>query len=100
MKSVRTVEEPVSCASSEAPSYYSFAYVLSCRQLPAINEATKRRQFLSVLRQQEGKRDILSADSKSLGVAAEQAEELIVIPGLLGCVYAIINLGTCLFAWD
>lgn len=30
----------------------------------------------------------------------EQVEELIVIPGLLGCVYAIISLGTCLFAWD
>lgn len=33
-------------------------------------------------------------------MAAEKAEELIVIPGLLGCVYAIINLGICLFAWD
>lgn len=42
----------------------------------------------------------LSTDTKHVSVAAEQAKELIVIPGLLGWVYAITNLGTCLFAWD
>lgn len=42
----------------------------------------------------------MSADSESLCMEAEQAEEPTVIPGLWGRIYAIINLGTCLFAWD
>lgn len=33
-------------------------------------------------------------------MAGDQAQELIVILGHRGYVYAIINLGTCLFAWD
>lgn len=33
-------------------------------------------------------------------MAGDQAQELIVILGHLVYVYAIINLGTCLFAWD
>lgn len=42
----------------------------------------------------------LSADTKCVSVGAEQAKELIVILGLLGWVYAITNLGICLFARD
>lgn len=43
---------------------------------------------------------MLSADSESVCMAAEQVKELIVIQRLLGGVYAIINLGSCLFGRD
>lgn len=42
----------------------------------------------------------MSADSEGLCMAGDQAQELIVILGHRGYVYAIINLGSCLFAWD
>lgn len=60
---------------------------------------TKGRQLLVVVSQGERKHR-LSADSKGLCMAGDQAQELIVILGRWGYVYAIINLGTCLFARD
>lgn len=60
----------------------------------------KQRQLLVVVRQQEETEGYAGCQLTLSAFAWQQAQELIVIPGLLGCVYAIINLGTCLFAWD
>lgn len=60
----------------------------------------KHRQLPVVARQQEETEGYTGCQLTLRAFAWQQAQELIVIPGLLGCVYAIINLGTCLFAWD
>lgn len=60
----------------------------------------KHRQLPVVARQQEETEGYTGCQLTLQAFAWQQAQELIVIPGLLGCVYAIINLGACLFAWD
>lgn len=67
---------------------------------PVVSEATAA-QITVVVRQHEQETEGYAGCQLTLRAFAwQQAQELIVIPGLLGCVYAIINLGTCLFAWD
>lgn len=56
----------------------------------------KGRQLLAVVRQ--GERE--NTDCQLTLRARDQAQGLIVVLGRWGNVYAIINLGTCLFARD
>lgn len=86
----------MSSSGFKVPSLWSAANThCHVENLHVINEAK-----LVVVRQQEETEGYTGCQLTLRAFAWQQAQELIVIPGLLGCVYAIINLGTCLFAWD
>lgn len=72
----------------------------SIEGLIPINQANKRQTVAGCCEKQGERKHWLSADSESLCMAGDQAQMLIVILEHWGYVYAIINLGTCLFARD